>query len=185
MGPSTASVLFSTAILLLLSTANAQPPAPGGSDMYCRSLGITNPGDLKCCVSVVDFRTSPTTSTRLSGDVCHYCLSVGICPQGNTDFTKVNAKGDHCEAGGKWEKVSQRASLQRQNLPTPSALANLDFRTTAARAFSGASRRVTLCALLSSRCPRWLGSSSSAQASGGVYAGASVCACRPRSISSS
>ena len=96
------------ASLLLARRADAQPPAPGASDAYCRSVGATTTGNLKCCVNVVDFRR--TGATELSSDVCNYCKSVGICPQGNTDYTKVNAKSDICAPGGKWEMVRQSCS---------------------------------------------------------------------------
>ena len=98
------------ASLLLARRADAQPPAPGASDAYCRSVGATTTGNLKCCVNVVDFRR--TGATELSSDVCNYCKSVGICPQGNTDYTKVNANSDICAPGGKWEMVRQSCSIR-------------------------------------------------------------------------
>lgn len=92
--------------LLLAGPADCQwpspPAAPGLSDAYCRSLGLSGP-DLHCCVTIVDFKT--TGETKLSSDVCTSCLQQGICPQSNRDFTKVDAKTDICLPGGKWDKV--------------------------------------------------------------------------------
>ena len=100
------ALLFAS--LLLARRADAQPPAPGASDAYCRSVGATSSGDLKCCVRLFDFRY--TGATELSSDICNYCKSVGICPQSNTDYTKVNAKSDICVPGGKWDKVRSAAA---------------------------------------------------------------------------
>ena len=131
-----AGALLATLLLRDAPFASGQPPAPGTSDAYCRNNGLTDTPDLKCCVQVVDWLS--TGATRLSSDVCNYCLAQGICPQSNTGWSKVNSKTDICgTSGGQWAKVRARRDervCRGRSAVAESGRADVQFRRLSVRA---------------------------------------------------